>query len=87
MIWTEYECERVAAMIVGAVMTDHPSWRCCDDGARFRAVRVGSSAWVLTATPVALHHWNFLAVHAARTLGRLGSRAIFSRGYPLCLVG
>lgn len=40
-------------MIVGAVMTDHPSWRRCDDGAWFRAVRVGSSAWVLTATPVA----------------------------------
>ncbi len=37
-------------MIVGSVMTDHPSWRSTATGAAFRAVRCGNAVWALTAT-------------------------------------
>lgn len=37
-------------MIVGSVMTDHPSWLSTDTGAAFRAVRCGNAVWALTAT-------------------------------------
>lgn len=37
-------------MIVGSVMTDHPSWHSTDTGAAFRAVRCGNAVWALTAT-------------------------------------
>lgn len=39
-------------MIVNAVMTDHPAWQHAEDGGVYRAVRVGSAVWALTATPV-----------------------------------
>lgn len=39
-------------MIVGALMTDHLSWRQAENGGAYRAVRVGSSVWTLVATPV-----------------------------------
>ncbi|WP_245950701.1 hypothetical protein [Saccharothrix carnea] len=37
-------------MIVSSVMTDHPSWLSAGETA-YRAVRSGSSTWVLTCTP------------------------------------
>lgn len=38
-------------MIVDSVMTDHPSWSTRERGGFIRAVRSGSSVWVLTAEP------------------------------------
>ncbi len=40
-------------MIVGSVMTDHPSWLSTGTGTGtvFRAVRCGDAVWTLTATP------------------------------------
>jgi DNA-3-methyladenine glycosylase II len=55
-------------MIIGSVMTDHPSWLVADDDSTYRAVRSGDAVWALTIT---------------RTCGRLAARAhqVTGRGH------
>lgn len=38
-------------MIVGSVLTDHPSWLSASPGTGYRAVRCQESVWVLTCAP------------------------------------
>jgi DNA-3-methyladenine glycosylase II len=48
--WSPHDRED-ASVIVASVMTDHPAWVSTDAGIAYRAVRYGSSVWVLTSAP------------------------------------
>jgi DNA-3-methyladenine glycosylase II len=54
-----------AAVIVTAVMTDHPSWLSSDTGTSYRAVRCGTSVWALTSTPIDSGHHETTAHHVS----------------------